>query len=363
MRLLFATGRQYWPDRLGGAGNSMHALLASCRRLGHQCEAVAMLPKNRWRTAFQCVRRVTGRTLDSWPDRRTGYVSYKALEWTFLDVFVRRLTTFRPDVVVTQLEQSESLAQAALERRIPTVMRVCDAEFKHYTGALRDERMKLVSNSRFVAEALQAGYGANSTVLYPMVDLQGYRASPWAPELITLVNPATEKGVDLAFDVARLMPRQRFLFQEGWPLEPDAAARLHAGIAECPNVVLGRRTRRMRDVYQRTAILIVPSRWEEAFGRVVLEAQVNGIPVVARDVGGLGEALGDGGMLMPATASAEAWAESLARLLQDSTLYRRLSDRARQNVQREELQPEVIVDRFLQLARDLVSQPTMASAD
>ncbi len=68
-------------------------------------------------------------------------------------------------------------------------------------------------------------------------------------------------------------------------------------------------------------------------------------------------------MLMPATASAEAWAESLARLLQDKTLYRRLSARARQNVQREELQPEVILDRFLQLARDLVSQPTMASAD
>jgi glycosyltransferase involved in cell wall biosynthesis len=36
----------------------------------------------------------------------------------------------------------------------------------------------------------------------------------------------------------------------------------------------------------RRAVLILPSQWEKAFARVILEAQANGIPVLGRNVGG-----------------------------------------------------------------------------
>src|SRR3546814_9881685 len=42
----------------------------------------------------------------------------------------------------------------------------------------------------------------------------------------------------------------------------------------------------MREVYRRTHTLLVPSQWEEAWGRVATEAQFSGIPVLASDRGG-----------------------------------------------------------------------------
>jgi glycosyltransferase involved in cell wall biosynthesis len=51
----------------------------------------------------------------------------------------------------------------------------------------------------------------------------------------------------------------------------------------------------MKQVYRRTALLLVPSLWFEAAGRVVAEAQLSGIPVLATDSGGIPEQLNGGG--------------------------------------------------------------------
>jgi hypothetical protein len=87
----------------------------------------------------------------------------------------------------------------------------------------------------------------------------------------------------------------------------------------------------MRHVYEQTALLFMPSQVEEAFGRVIVEAAANGIPVVASDIGGIPEALADGGVLIPHTDPAERWAEAIERILSDSTLYARLSSSAYRN--------------------------------
>lgn len=43
------------------------------------------------------------------------------------------------------------------------------------------------------------------------------------------------------------------------------------------------------DIYKRIDVLIVPSLWQEPFGRIVIEAYSYGIPVIANNVGGLAE--------------------------------------------------------------------------
>lgn len=43
-------------------------------------------------------------------------------------------------------------------------------------------------------------------------------------------------------------------------------------------------------IFAQTRILLVPSLWDEAFGLIVVEAMLRGIPVLASHVGGLPEA-------------------------------------------------------------------------
>jgi glycosyltransferase involved in cell wall biosynthesis len=74
------------------------------------------------------------------------------------------------------------------------------------------------------------------------------------------------------------------------------------------NVTLHPPTRDMRPLYARARLLLAPSQWEEAWGRVATEAQVSGIPVLASNRGGLPEAVGNGGILLPADAPGNEWA-------------------------------------------------------
>merc|ERR1712187_824288 len=57
-----------------------------------------------------------------------------------------------------------------------------------------------------------------------------------------------------------------------------------------PNVELIRGGADVDVIYRRTAILLVPSLWPEAFGLVAIEAQLRGIPVISTATYGLLEA-------------------------------------------------------------------------
>ena len=70
----------------------------------------------------------------------------------------------------------------------------------------------------------------------------------------------------------------------------------------------------MADEYAQARLLLVPSVWEEAWGRVVTEAQLNGIPVLATAIGGLPESVGPGGILIPPGSGIEVWNAHLRKL-------------------------------------------------
>src|SRR5690606_8931945 len=121
----------------------------------------------------------------------------------------------------------------------------------------------------------------------------------------------------VAFGLAERRPDIPFLFVEAWRLSPDVRRAFRDRAARLPNVEWSERVSDMRTVYRRARIALVPSAWEEAWGRIVTEAQVSGIPVLASDRGGLPESVGPGGLLVDAEAPLEAWADALTRLWDD----------------------------------------------
>jgi glycosyltransferase involved in cell wall biosynthesis len=272
------------------------------------------------------------------------------------------LATERPDVVFTQGHQREQLALLASSVGIPSIIRVVCAEDVDWVEALARTmpnlsqsistgRIPVVSNSEFVASRVLKQLNIESTVVYPLVSLDLCVSSEHRPEFITFINPIPKKGIDLAIGIASLLPQRKFVFVESWHLDRKSRRELEVRLAGLPNIQLRPATTDMRILYQDATLLLAPSQVEEAFGRVVLEACANGIPVVASAIGGIPEALGGGGLLVSATEPADHWAQAIESVLGNPDLYRRLSSAGIAHARQTRFHVDTIGATFAQLAR------------
>jgi glycosyltransferase involved in cell wall biosynthesis len=93
---------------------------------------------------------------------------------------------------------------------------------------------------------------------------------------------------------------------------------------------------RVEDIYRTTNILVVPSRWEEPFGLICIEAAAAGLPVIATRAGGLPEVIVDGitGLLVD-IGDVPKMAHHVQRLLDDAKLRTALGKAARLRVEQE----------------------------
>lgn len=174
----------------------------------------------------------------------------------------------------------------------------------------------------------------------------GVDRAPVAPgtadggRLVTVGSIAAVKGQDrllTALAAVADLP-WRWTCAGSTSVEPDVAAHLRRRADE---LGLGERVvlagplggTELASVYARADLLVLPSR-TEAYGMVVTEALSRGLPVVAADVGGVREALGetaDGrrpGILVPA-GDGTAWVAALRRWLSDPSLRDHLRAAAR----------------------------------
>ncbi|GAB6066997.1 glycosyltransferase family 4 protein [Methylothermus subterraneus] len=150
------------------------------------------------------------------------------------------------------------------------------------------------------------------------------------------------KGVDLFLRLAKTLaakqPRLRFLIAGQCKNEPGAYRQeeLLAEIASSPSILyLGRRDD-VENVYHSADLVVVPSRWDEPFGLVNLEAGACRKPVVATRVGGIPEIVEDGvtGFLVERD-DLEGLIAKVERLIENPELRRRMGEAGREKVVRE----------------------------
>jgi glycosyltransferase involved in cell wall biosynthesis len=161
------------------------------------------------------------------------------------------------------------------------------------------------------------------------------------------MNPVAQKGLDLTLRIASECPDIPFLFVESWLLSSDALADLKTRIAPFRNITFLHRTDDVRAIYARARFILAPSQWREAWGRVASEAQCSGLPVIGSDRGGLPEAIGPGGLVIPADAELAGWVAAVRRLWFDARHYDEMSERALMHAERPEMNPEARFETFL----------------
>jgi hypothetical protein len=102
----------------------------------------------------------------------------------------------------------------------------------------------------------------------------------------------------------------------------------------------------MKQVWEKTKVLVIPTLIQEAFGRVAVEAAINGIPVIASDKGGLPEAVCSPFCYPP--NNIDKWISEIKNLMEDTVYYNIRSIQAKEYSEKFNIEDQV--SRFLQLA-------------
>ncbi|GAA2088673.1 glycosyltransferase [Actinomadura alba] len=175
------------------------------------------------------------------------------------------------------------------------------------------------------------------------------------PLIVTVARLADQKGLPALLDAAagwgRRTPRPVAVIAGDGPLEARLRDRIEA--EKLPVRLLGRRSDVAR-LLEAADVAVVPSVWE---GQPLFVQEVlrSGRPLVATDVGGIAELVGDAALLVPA-GDTGALEETVGRVLSDPALAVRLGAAAAQRATSLPSEDDA-VDQLADLYRGLARQP------
>jgi len=325
MHILFGSAHPYLPQIAGGSQSNTHETVGELLKRGHKVSVLAGLTKDglvgaRGRIMLKLLGRKVAR------DNTQGYPVYRS--WFAWEGVSDVIKSARPDIVIAQSGSVLRLAEPFVKADVPVILYMHNVEFEDHGGDLNDFRhCTFLSNSEFTRERYRNKYGIDSVVVNPLFQPDRYKTTT-TRERVLFINPHPLKGLDVAVTLASAFPEIPFDFVESWTLSEDQRRTLMKSISPLRNVTLHLRTTDMRLHYRHARIVLIPSQWEETWGRVASEAHYSGIPVLGSGVGGLVEAVGPGGVLLPREAPSRDWADALRRLWSDTDYYRSMSDAA-----------------------------------
>ncbi len=338
MRLLFASTFEHLPELIGGLQTTLHELALALRRLGVE---VAQLCATR---GMEVAR-----------ESALGYDVVRAHDP--ITSLAALADSLQPDAIVVQTgPKMVRLLVAALDTGRPAAVYLHNVEQGELGGVLLpDPAIRYLANSPFTAARWRALFGLDCAVVPPCIDRAAYRVES-TRERVLFINPTAVKGVELMFQLAAARPQLPFTVVESWTLDPHWRAYCHQRAAPLGNIDWRAPTRDMRALYGRARVLLMPSLWEETFGRSVVEAQLSGIPVLAAQRGNLVDTVGPGGLTVDAHAPLGAWLDALDRLWTDPDGH--FAAAARAHAWRPETDPALIAARVAALvSAHVAAQP------
>lgn len=216
------------------------------------------------------------------------------------------ISSFKPDIVYYYGGRS-------LERKIPLVAQelgilsaayVANGNYIRSSGWARNTSI-LITDSQATADLYKRELGLELCPVGTFLDPAKVQGQEKDRSNILFVNPAAEKGALIVAALALMLSERRpdikFEIVEArgnWlQMAYIAAGRLGISHPDFSNVIVTPNTSDMRQVYGRARLVVAPSLWWESGPRVVGEAMLNGIPVIATNRGGAPEHTKSAGIL------------------------------------------------------------------
>jgi glycosyltransferase involved in cell wall biosynthesis len=352
LRILFATDHIHFPQGGGGAERNTHELTMALRERGFEAAVLSSLSPNlSWLSVTNRLRRALPPRRKFPRDSLCGYHVYRGWDINSIGEVVSR---FKPDVIVVQSTRPDPMLHVLEPYGVPLVVYLHEVDAIDHLHTLAGKNLTVLANSDFTARRLWDQCGLHCQVVLPLIDPH-YYTTPTRRQSVLFVNTTPRKGLETAFALAERRPDIPFDFVLSWILNQDQIAKLAARARKAGNIVLHPPTDDMRSMYASTRVLLVPSKWEETWGRVATEAHINGIPVLGSEIGGLTQAIGSGGLLVPPEAPIEQWLAALSRLWDDPKSYTEFTQAASEYSKRNEIQPSAIVTRLVNILKDAIA--------
>jgi len=272
----------YLPHHNSGAETTAHALFKALTKAGHEVKII--------------LEKTSVEEYDGIPVHRMNYLYgdrkkiLNLYEWA--------------DVVYTHLGSVgfvDNLTRLFIKRPV-----VYYAHNSYRSSAVqRGTQYKIVYNSEWVRDELQKVYGEKRNIVCnPIIDTSSLKKKKKGTK-ITLINANENKGGYEFRDIARSMPDEEFLIVKG-----SYGTQIVTDLP--PNVEVVDNTDKMLPIWEQTKIIVMPSAYE-SFGRVAVEANYLGIPVVCTPTKGLKEStLNKGNYVMK--ADIETWVKTIKKI-------------------------------------------------
>lgn len=306
MRILLAHNSLYYPSH-GGGDKSNRLLMEALAARGHEVRVVTRIERFGAEAQDGFLRQLASRGVKAEVIATEVRLRLNGVDVRTLTAdphlrafFSSQIAEFDPDIIVASTDDpAQILLDLALRAPRAHVVYLVRATIAAPFGpdssapnAQRAEMLRrcagVVGVSEYVARYV-AQWGGIPAIHLPISLLE-----PGEPPnlgrfenaFVTLVNPCAVKGISIFLELAGRMPTVRFAAVPSWGTNAGDLAALR----QRANITLLPPADNINDLLRQTRILLVPSVWAEARSRVVVEAMVRGVPVIASDIGGIPEA-------------------------------------------------------------------------
>ncbi len=318
--ILFLNGRVPPPLNVGGDGVSIDTFLKILKKRNYVVDCHGVInPYFQLGTLNLVLKQLRDKKISFNLDERSQSVSYDNgypvtvhAKINLLDFLKEYKNKYPNLVILTQLDLARDILDICIQMNIPLVVFVRDAQANNFLTMekikRKEERVHIAFNSEYTFEKFHdVRRFVSTSIIYPPLIANKFKCDSHNPKYITMINPVGVKGGHIFYEIAKHLPNEQFLAVKGWydPIKDGL------DFTKLRNVTVWEKQEDVKKVYTVTRLLLVPSQWEEGFGRVAAEGLIAGIPVLASKNAGLTSALGCIGFYVDDHTNAASWVEKI----------------------------------------------------